>query len=328
MKKVKWGILSTGNIANQFAQGLELTDNGEAVAVCSRSLKNAKAFSEKYNIEKYYGEESEFFADSEIEAVYIGTPNAAHCKNVLDALSAGKNVLCEKPLASNCAETEKMIAAAKSADKFLMEGIWTHFFPAVKKMRGWIENGKIGKPLRLNADFSIRAQGWRLGSEQRGGAMMDLGIYCLTMTSFAFGLNSTRCLSAANVVKGVDIAESVIMEFEPGQLSSFSCALDSISPYALTVQGSEGYIEIGPKFWCPYKTVLHRYIKGDVMETEIAEEFNEPYASTGFQYEAQYVSECILNGAKESDVIPFEKTLRLARIMEDFRREWGVEVDT
>lgn len=328
MKKIKWGILSTGNIANQFIQGLQLTDNGEAVAVCSRSLKNAKAFAEKYNIEKYYGNESEFFADSEIESVYIGTPNATHCNNVLDALSAGKNVLCEKPLASNVAETEKMINAAKAADKFLMEGIWTHFFPAVKKMREWIDGGKIGNLLRLNTNFSIQAQGWRLGAEQRGGAMMDLGIYCLTMTSFAFGLNPIQCLSTADVVKGVDIAESVIMKFSNNRISSFSCALDSISPHSLTVQGEKGYIEIGDKFWCPYKTVLHTNFKDNPTETEIAEEFNEPYAATGFQYEAQYVNNCIAEGLKESDAIPFEKTLRLARIMEDFRREWGVEVDT
>lgn len=307
MKKIKWGILSTGNIANQFVQGLQLTDNGEAAAVCSRSLTTAKAFAEKYNIEKYYGNESEFLSDSEIDAVYIGTPNAAHCKNVLNALEAGKNVLCEKPLASNVAETQKMIDAAKSADKFFMEGIWTHFFPAVKKMREWIDDGKIGKPLRLNANFSIRANGWRLGADQRGGAMMDLGIYCLTMTSFAFGLHPTQCASVADVVKGVDIAESVIMKFEPNQLSSFSCALDSISPYFLTIQGEKGYIEIGPKFWCPYKAVLHSYVKDEVMETEAAEEFNEPYASTGFQFEAEYVSKCIIDGLKESNVIPFEK---------------------
>lgn len=328
MKKIKWGILSTGNIANQFAQGLELIDNGYAYAVCSRSLKNAKEFADKYNIEKFYDSEDEFLADSEIDAVYIGTPNAAHCQNVLSALAAGKNVLCEKPLASNFAETKKMIDAAKAADKFLMEGIWTHFFPAVIKMRSWIDEGEIGKPLRLNANFSICAQGWRLGAEQRGGAMMDLGIYCLAMTSFAFGLNPTQCLSAAEVKNGVDIAESVIMKFDADQLSAFSCALDSISPYSLTIQGEDGYIEIGPKFWCPYKTTLYQNIKGEVMETNQVDELNTPYAASGFQYEAQYVSQCLLDGIKESAAIPFEKTLRLARLMEDFRREWGVEVNT
>lgn len=328
MEKVKWGIIGTGNICRQFAQGLALIDNGELHSVLSREEARAERFADQYGAKKRFTDIRAFLADDELDVIYIGTPNATHCGYALKCLAAEKNVLCEKPMASNVKETEQMIAAAKESGKFLMEAIWTHFFPCIKMMRAWIADGRIGRPLRMNVNFSIVSSGWRLSAADMGGAMMDLGVYCLTMASFAFGLEPAILTSIADVENGVDIAESVVMQYEPDQLVAFSCSLDSMGSYALTIQGEKGYIMVGPEFWHPKEVVLGRYVKGSATDSDIEEVFTNPYESTGFQYEAEYVSDCILKGLSQSNVIPFSKTLQLAEIMERCRTEWGMKVTT
>ena len=132
---IRWGILSTGNIAGQFARDLKATRHAELAAVASRTLEKARRFAEEHDVPKAYGDYEALAADPEIDAVYIGTPHAYHKRDTLMCLEHGKHVLCEKPFAINTREVEEMVRAAHDADRFLMEAMWMYFFPSIQKAR-------------------------------------------------------------------------------------------------------------------------------------------------------------------------------------------------
>ncbi|NCC69743.1 MAG: Gfo/Idh/MocA family oxidoreductase, partial [Clostridia bacterium] len=191
MKQVKWGIVGTGNISTQFAQGLQLVEHAQIAAVASRSVNSAIAFAQTFDISKYYGSYEEMAKDAELDIIYIGTPHPLHYENVMLFLEAGFAVVCEKPLGVNAAQTERMIAKAREKNVFFMEGMWTRFFPAFQKALEWVRSGRIGQPKMLQAGFgydctSNRNQ-WRLSHDMAGGALLDVGIYPLALTFAMFG---------------------------------------------------------------------------------------------------------------------------------------------
>jgi len=326
MKKINWAIWGTGNICNKYAQAVSITNSGRLASVCSRTLEKAESFAKKYDIPKYYDDPAQMLADDEIDAVYLGSPNGAHLENVLACAAAGKNILCEKPAAVNEQEFNKMADAVKKAGVFFMEGIWTHFFPAILKARDWLASGEIGRPLRSysNHSFLFDTGNWRTGRKEKGGAMLDLGIYCLTLVSFVFGLEPSAIKSVSNVRDGVDIADTVILQFDDDQIATFTCGFDIMGDHTAYIQGEDGAIIIYNDFGRPSKAELFKYDKTTLKIYNSAEVFEMPYESTGFQYEADHVAECILAGKKESDVIPVSKSLQLIKIIDGCMKEWGV----
>ena len=136
MKKIKWGIVSTGNIANSFAKDFKFVNNAKVHAVASRSLAKADEFAKKYNITKAYGSYEELYEDQEIDAIYVATPHNFHFQNTSDALRAGKAVLCEKPITISSEECGRLIDIANSTGNYLMEAMWTYFLPPILKAHG------------------------------------------------------------------------------------------------------------------------------------------------------------------------------------------------
>ncbi|MDP3446826.1 MAG: Gfo/Idh/MocA family oxidoreductase, partial [Eubacteriales bacterium] len=201
MKQVKWGIVGTGNISTQFAQGLQLVEHAQIAAVASRSINSAKAFAQRFDIPKYYGSYEDMAKDPELEIIYIGTPHPQHYDNVMLFLEAGFAVICEKPLGVNAAQTEKMIAKAREKNVFFMEGMWTRFFPAFQKALEWVKSGRIGQPKMLQAAFgydgSANKEQWRFRHDMAGGALLDVGIYPLALTFAMFGSDPVEVTTSA-----------------------------------------------------------------------------------------------------------------------------------
>lgn len=328
MGKIKWAIWGTGHICNEFAQGVQQVDNGELCCVLSRTQEKADEFAAKYGIAKAYCDADKMLAEGGADVVYIGTPNRAHYENIMTCIKHKKHVLCEKPIVINMREMEEVLAAAKAADVFLMEGMWTLFFPVIKKVKSWIEAGCIGRPLRATMNFSINSNldGWRLGAEQAGGALLDLGIYCLTIVDLALGLSPLQTKSMAFVKNGVDYANSVMMKYSDDQIATFTSALDCLSDNKAIIQGETGYIEIRRKFWCPSGAELFKNEPTPSVSSSV-EVFEDAYGSTGFQYEAAHVADMLLAGKKESDVVTHQKSRQLTDIMEKLRKEWGMDVE-
>lgn len=155
---LKWGIASAGLISDDFVNALETLskDNHQVVAVAGRDLSRAKKLAERYGIPKAYGSYLELAKDLNVEIAYVGTLNPWHLEVSLMMLEHGKHVLCEKPLAMNETQAQKMIAYAKEKKLFFMEGIWCRFFPSYQYVRKQIENGVLGDILSVKAEFGIK----------------------------------------------------------------------------------------------------------------------------------------------------------------------------
>ncbi len=141
MKKVRWGIVSTGGIAAQFAQDILHADNASLVAVGSRNQESADKFAAAHQVPSAYQSYEDLFADDNVDAIYVATPHPMHLPNSADALRAGKAVLCEKPITTSAAELQELIDVAATTDGYLAEAMWTWFLPAVKQAKSWLEVG-------------------------------------------------------------------------------------------------------------------------------------------------------------------------------------------
>ncbi len=192
---IRWGILGTGWIANEFAQGLAQLPDADLVAVGSRTRESAQRFAEQYGIPNRHASYQALVNDAEVDVIYVATPNPLHREHVLLCLASGKPVLCEKPFALNAREAEAMVQVAREKKLFLMEAMWSRFFPLMAKVRSLLADGAIGEVQMLVADLSIHFDfdpaDRRYALDLGGGALLDLGVYLVSFASMIMGPPTT-----------------------------------------------------------------------------------------------------------------------------------------
>ena len=188
MKKldaVRWGVVGTGTIAQQFVEDIKLVSGSKVTAVCSRSLSSASKLGQLCKDASCFCNLAEFMQDETIDVVYVATPNHTHFDIALASLKAGKSVLVEKPLVMSSAEIEKLQAAVKANHVLLMEGIWTHFLPVIDHVHKHLNKGGLGTIKRIDADLAFQhpfdAESRFYDKSKGGGALLDLGIYPLSL---------------------------------------------------------------------------------------------------------------------------------------------------
>lgn len=315
MRPYRWGILATGNIASSMAAALKLVPDAELRAVASRRQSAADRFAGVWDVPVAYGSYDALLADPEIDIVYVATPNALHKENVLAALSAGKHVLCEKPLTTSAEDTAICAQAARSAGLFLMEAMWTAFFPAMIRARQLILEGAIGKPAHLSANFvSYRDPATSpnlFDPELGGGASLDLGIYPLTAALLLAGPIETTSSSVVRGSTGVDEMVGVTAVHQSGVLSSLSFGFRAEMPIAVRITGDKGVLEIPKDFHHPETLLLQR--GGQVEQLDL------PALGNGYAHEAIEVQHCVAAGRNESGIWPIERSLETARILQQVR---------
>ncbi|HSM25660.1 MAG TPA: Gfo/Idh/MocA family oxidoreductase, partial [Anaerolineaceae bacterium] len=222
-KKFRWGIVGTGYIAKTFATALSYIPDAEAYAVGSRTLESAQAFAKEKNVPVAYGTYEELFDDPNVDVVYIATVNSLHRQNCIDAINAGKPVLCEKPFMLNSEEAIEVINFAKEKKVFLMEALWTRYIPAFQKARKMWEDGVIGTVYGAYSDI-----GWvyeRDSShplykpELGGGSLLDLGAYPVTIAHVVFG--EPKNISSIGFVGplGVDEQNGIVFGYDDGKMA-------------------------------------------------------------------------------------------------------------
>ena len=321
---IGWGIIGCGSIANSFAEGLKPLKNARLAAVAARDGQRAKDFAEKHGFEKSYPDYEQLAQDKDVDVVYIATIHPAHMQNTLLCIENGKSVLCEKPIAMNERQAKRVVDAAKAADVFLMEAMWTRFLPGMIQIRKLIAEGAIGEVKCLSADFGFKAgrdeQSRALDPLLGGGSLLDVGIYPISYASMLFGCQPKNIKSIAEIGHtGVDEKALIIMDFGNGRFADLACAVNLKTGQDAVICGENGVIKLDT-FWRSEKILLQ--IAG-----EDSQLINLPFGSglNGYSYEAMEVMEDIVNGRKENSIMPLSETLEIMNTLDRIREQWNLK---
>jgi predicted dehydrogenase len=317
---VRWGILGTGKIARAFAAALKDTPGAILAGVGSRTLEGAQAFTDEFG-GLAYGSYENLAQAADVDLVYVGTPHPAHAANVRTALEAGKGVLCEKPFTMNRREAEELVALARDRKLFLMEAMWTRFMPALAEVRRIVDSGEIGKVTQVIADLGFKAD---VGPEHRvfnpvlgGGALLDLGIYPLSIAVALLGPVASVVAQAELGPTGVDEQTAFVLRHRGGGMSTCSCSLRARLPSELTIAGERGHVRMN--------TMFHRAQTVTVARADgIARTVPTPFLGNGYVHEAIEAQRCWQTGLIESPDMTHEDTLALMGVMDEVRRQIGV----
>lgn len=318
---IRWGIVGTGNIAKIFARDMPLAEGAELVAVGSRTQEAAEVFGEMFNVPRRYSSYEGIINDPEIDVVYVATPHPMHHDITIKLLNACKNVLCEKPMAMNVAETKEMIAAARENGRFLMEAVWTRFRPAMVKVREFIQDGTLGDIQYLTVNM-----GWnnpfdaefRLFNKDLGGsALLDAGIYAVQMVQMILGEPEEMVSVATLGETGVDENCMITTRHANGAVANAGITVRANSRNLAMIAGTRGSIVMDHDWHRPSTFTLYENGKDP-------EFFDCSHEGIGYQFEMMEVGKCLREGLTEHPVMPLNDTLMVAQIMQDAIRSWGV----
>ncbi|KAJ7623512.1 hypothetical protein FB45DRAFT_837776 [Roridomyces roridus] len=352
-KVLRWGIISTGGIAQAFTKDLLVDPKTrdvhdvvhKVVAVGSRSTEKAQEFIAACaggdQSVKAYGTYEEVYADPEVDAVYIGTPHTYHYTNALDAIRAKKHILLEKPATSNTAELRALLSAAKEHGVFFMEAMWTRFQPVSLAILEVLKKRELGAPVVVQADLSGDFDIHNLPKTHRildpalgGGAILDLGPYPLVwaiMALYESPLNKLTPPSniSASIIKtpltGVDANTSFTLSFSeiPAQ-AILSCNINvASSDPGVLIRCEKGVIRVATPIYCPMSFTVEYYGAGPGGTVVRTEERRFEYVGRGMHFEADEVARCIRDGKSESELWGHEKSLLEMRVFDEVRKQGG-----
>jgi predicted dehydrogenase len=324
MTTTRWGIIGTGKIAKAFAAALRDTPGAVLAGVASRSIDSAQAFAREQNVLQAYGSYADLAGASDIDLVYIATPHTEHASNAILVLESGKGVLCEKPFTMNRPEAEKVVALARAKKLFLMEAMWSRFMPALAEVRRIIASGEIGDVNQVTADFGFTATfdpAHRLfNCELGGGALLDLGIYPLSISAALLGPVASVTAQAEIGPTGVDLNTGFVLRHEGGGISSCACSITTHTPVELTVSGARGFIRMNTRFHHAESITV---TPADGAPRTIA----TPFLGNGYVHEAIEAQRCWHAGLIESPGMTHAETLALVGVMDDIRAQVGLRYE-
>jgi len=335
-KEIRWGIIGAGLISSDFCAALRHCPGACINAVAARSAEKAREFASKHDIPRAFGSYDDICACEEVDVVYVGTIHPSHFECVKTALNRGKSVLCEKPMSMTAAQVTTLVALARAKNVFLMEGMWTRFFPAVTKAIELIEQKKIGDLVEVISDFGFASkvsESSRLYNvEMGGGGLLDIGIYVLASAAFVWGCAPSEVKAVGwREPTGADSCGVIGLKYgaegDSGhpRLASLTYSMRTATKELTVYQGTAGKIYLWPSH-CPTQLTL------EVDGTEpVTTEFALPQPasknftnSSGFVYEIARVHDLLAAGAKECPEWTLQTSVDMARLMDTVRAQLGV----
>ncbi|MFF2446634.1 Gfo/Idh/MocA family protein [Neobacillus sp. NPDC058068] len=299
-RKIKWGILSTATIAvEQVIPAIQQSSNGEVYAVASSSGKAADV-AEQFHIPNFYESYEELLKDSSIEAVYIPLPNNSHYEWTIKAARAKKHVLCEKPAALDPKKVEEMILACKNNGVIFMEGFMYRFHPQHKKVKELLTEKVIGDIKMVRAYFSFymedRVGNIRLNPNLGGGALYDIGCYCINSIRYILGTEPLNMAILGDMnPDGVDTSAAAVMLFPGNVYTAFMCSFDATLKHEYEIIGTKGTIRV------PYAYRPDLNAGNGMVQIYLDNEYKE-FIINGDQYllEVEHFADCIINNREPS----------------------------
>jgi len=316
---MRWGIVGHGGIVSTFLRAARGVGH-EVIAVVGRDAPKVAAFADDHDI----GASSCDLGDlvGEVDAVYVATPHSSHSDVAINLLRDGLPVLCEKPMAVNSQQVQKMIEAAQLSGTFLMEAMWTRHLPVYSACRRWINEGAIGEVQMVEASFGFNTPydpASRLWSpDLAGGSLLDIGIYPLTLAEWVFQAQPVTFEAQAELSPdGVDAALYLSASYSTGQSAKLASAINSDLALDGRIVGSEGRIDI-PQFWRAEQMTLSS-LSGKKLD-----EVYEPHQINGLEYQIIEVAQCLKAGLAESPVVRWAWSLAMTELMDEIRSQIGV----
>ena len=294
----------------------------EVVAVAGRSAESAHRFGDAHGIERRYADYEALLHDPDVDVVYVGLPNPFHAEWVARALDAGKPVLCEKPFTITRSEADRLVTLARDHGLFLMEAMRARFVPAIRRGKEIVESGGLGEVRFTQVDVggvppSTDAGSRWLSPDLGGGALLDMGVYALSLACHFAGLPDTITAVGTLADTGVDLASSAFLGYASGARAVVTSSLDAQRPGGAVVAGTAGRLEFDGPMLSP---TGGRWFVGD----ELREEFETVPFFESMRFEAAEVVRCLRLGLLESPVMPLDETVALMGAADEIRRQVGV----
>ena len=315
-EKFRVGIMGTGKIATIMFETIKQMRGVTVYAVGSRSEESAMRFAKTYGVKKYYGSYEELVNDPKVNLIYVATPHSEHFANVKLALSAGKNVICEKAFMLNEAEAKEAFALAEEKKLLLTEAMWTRYMPMVGKLKEVLASNVIGEPTMLTANL-----GYNIAYKDRindpalgGGALLDLGVYVLNFASMVFGDDVADIASICSYNdRGMDMQDSITLRYPDGRMAVLNATAISNSDRSGVIYGSKGYIVVeninNPEaiavYDSEYKKVAH---------------YKRPNQISGYEYEIEACMKAISENWLECPQMPHAVSLKMLSMMDFIRK--------
>lgn len=320
-RQIRWGMVGAGRICHRMMEGFRYTDAARVQAVYARDIEKGQAFCRRYGIPRYYSDVDEMLKSGEIDLVYVALPHQLHFEVMEKAIERRIPVLCEKPITPTAGQARRISKLAASKKVFLMEAMWTRFFPVTRQVKNWICSGAIGKIKGANGIFAFKNSFHPADRVVRldtaGGALLDIGVYLVSYLSFLFERQPEEIATIMNPLEtGVDGTAGIVFRY-PDAAAAIMCSLEFEAEDIFTVYGETGRIEIAGDFWRPHNAKL---IKGGTVER-----IEGKHKGEGFQYEIEHVAQCLLKRQQESEIMPLRESVEIADTMQKIRNRWGLK---
>ncbi len=322
-----FGAIGAGKVFDRWMKDMlmipdELNISVKGLYDSSAELMHKK--SAEYGIPVCYDSYESMLSDPQIDAIYVATPNFLHAPNTIQALQAGKHVLCEKPIALNCTELDQMYRAAESHGVFLMEGMWMLTIPLMRLLSQLLTEGIIGDIRYLQADCcnndSPTDYPALFSKEKGGGALMDVGCYALHIAHIAFAGQPAISSAAALADSGIDLTSAIVLKYNSG-IAVLAQSLGCVGGAHCAIHGTKGWIQIPRYLDSPSEFTVHASNgKRTVYRYPVPRE----QRPIGYAYEILAFADSIRSGRLSCPLIPKESTKNVAMEMEQIRRECGV----
>ena len=315
------GIMGSGNIAGIMAGTINKMKNVRVYAVASRQQVHADVFAGKYGCKKAYGSYADLVADKKVDLIYVATPHSEHYENVKMCLEAGKPVLCEKAFTLNAAQAEELVRIAAEHKVFLAEAMWTRYMPMLTTIREVIGSGIIGEPKTLTANL-----GYVISDKERltnralgGGALLDVGVYTINFALMIFGHNISKIASCCTFTEtGVDEQNAICLQYYDGKVANLNSSMVSLSDRQGIIYGTKGLAVVENINNFESIAVYDKQYK------KVAS-YKCPKQISGYEYEVAACIDAIKCGQIECAQMPHSETLRVMRIMDEIRSQWGMK---